>query len=286
VRMLSNFETKRDKLIQIILSGQPQLAENIGSPELLQLRQRISIFARLKPFTPEETVHYVAHRVRSAGYGSDMPLFTKDALALISLCSEGIPRNINNLCFNALSLGFSLQQKPVDRDILRQVIADLDLGPMRRKLSLPPPPEESPAPKPAQISTTNTSSIFAGWLPRVAFAVVALLAVGGVLFENREWLSRTFVSQPAASQAPMAADPPAPLTAAPPVEGSSALPTTAPSASTPIESIQPPPGSSVLPGSPIAVPANAPPTVQPGRSGLALVPKTSNVPAANLATDP
>src|SRR5246500_1700837 len=92
VRMLSNFETARDKLIQIVLAGQPQLADNIGSPELLQLRQRISIFARLKPFTPEETTQYILHRLRVAGYNSDMPLFTKDALALIALSSEGLPR--------------------------------------------------------------------------------------------------------------------------------------------------------------------------------------------------
>ena len=109
VRMLSNFETASDKLIQIVLAGQPQLAENIGSPELVQLRQRVSIFARLNPFTAEETALYVAHRLRVAGYASEMPLFTKDALALIAQASEGIPRNINNLCFNALSLGAALQ---------------------------------------------------------------------------------------------------------------------------------------------------------------------------------
>src|SRR5271170_2623757 len=85
VRMLSNFETARDKLIQIVLAGQPQLAENIGSPELVQLRQRVSIFARLNPLTAEETALYVAHRLRVAGYASsDTPLFTKDALALIA----------------------------------------------------------------------------------------------------------------------------------------------------------------------------------------------------------
>ncbi len=141
VRMLSNFETARDKLIQIVLAGQPQLAENIGSPELLQLRQRVSIFARLKPFSAEETSQYISHRLRIAGYASDMPLFTKDALALIALCSDGIPRNINNLCFNALSLGAALRQRPIDRDIIRQVVADLDIGPLRKKLSPPSQPE-------------------------------------------------------------------------------------------------------------------------------------------------
>ena len=138
VRVLSNFETAQEKLIQIILSGQTQLADNMSSPELVQLRQRISIFARLRPFTPEETAQYIGHRVRVAGYGSDMPLFTRDALALIAQASEGIPRNINNLCFNALSLGCALKQKPIDRDVIRQVIADLDLEPLRKR-SLPAP---------------------------------------------------------------------------------------------------------------------------------------------------
>ena len=88
VRMLSNFETERDKLIQIVLAGQPQLEKNIGSPELVQLRQRVSIFARLKPFTPEETTQYIGHRLRTAGYSFDTALFTKDALAIIAQCQR------------------------------------------------------------------------------------------------------------------------------------------------------------------------------------------------------
>jgi general secretion pathway protein A len=202
VRMLSNFETARDKLIQIILAGQPQLAENIGSPELVQLRQRISIFASLRPFTPEETAAYINHRLRTAGYASDMPLFTKDALALISLCSEGIPRNINNLCFNALSLGSALQQKPIDRDVIRQVIADLDLGPLRKRGHLQlPPVEEISGPKVSAMfsSAEPPPSRFAGWVPRVAIAFVVLLAVAGSLFEGRHWLARSATPQSAAA---------------------------------------------------------------------------------------
>ena len=68
VRMLSNFETSREKLIQIILSGQPQLAEKIASPDLVQLRQRISMFARLDPFSSEATELYIDHRLQAAGY--------------------------------------------------------------------------------------------------------------------------------------------------------------------------------------------------------------------------
>jgi hypothetical protein len=204
VRMLSNFENSRDKLIQIILAGQPQLADNIGSPELLQLRQRISIFARLNSFTPEETALYIQHRLRVAGYNSDMPLFTKDALALITLCSEGIPRNINNLCFNALSLGCALQQKPIDRDIVRQVIADLDFGPWRKRASLPLKTEErvTPAKVLEFSSIANTPSRFAVWPPKIAVAKVAvaaavLLVIGGALFESQRWLGRPAASQPA-----------------------------------------------------------------------------------------
>jgi general secretion pathway protein A len=194
VRMLSNFETARDKLIQIVLAGQPQLAENIGSPELLQLRQRISIFARLQPFTPEETTLYILHRLRVAGYNSDMPLFTKDALALIALCSEGLPRNINNLCFNALSLGSALQQKPIDRDVIRQVIGDLDIGPRRKRGSTPSKPEEKGTEEilefiPADDRTSG------GWFPKIAVAAVVLLAVGLGLIESQRWFGHTGESQ-------------------------------------------------------------------------------------------
>ncbi len=220
VRMLSNFETERDKLIQIILAGQPQLEKNIASPELVQLRQRVSIFARLKPFTPEETTQYIAHRLRTAGYSFDTALFTKDALALIALCSEGIPRNINNLCFNALSLGSALQQKPIDRDILRQVIADLDLGPLRKKFSLPAPAEEKVTSTPAPTPTTTemfwaqeSPSVFAEWLPKVAAALLVVLAIGGAVYAGRQWLGRPAPSHASvgtpASRAPGASEPPA-----------------------------------------------------------------------------
>src|SRR5580658_6906355 len=216
VRMLSNFETERDKLIQIVLAGQPQLEKNIASPELVQLRQRVSIFARLKPFTPEETTQYIGHRLRIAGYSFDTALFTKDALTIIAQCSEGIPRNINNLCFNALSLGSALQQKPIDRDILRQVISDLDLGPLRKKFSLPPPEEEKVTP--ATPTSTEmfwaqeSPSIFAEWLPKVAAALLVVLAIGGAVYAGRQWLghpapSHASVGAPA-SQAPGASEPP------------------------------------------------------------------------------
>ena len=128
LRMLSNFERPGEKLMQIILAGQPQLADKLASPNLVQLRQRISIVARLKPFTREDVNLYVGHRLRVAGYDFEQPLFTPRAGAMIADHSQGIPRNINNLCFNALSLGYALKKKPIDEVVIQEVIDDLDLG--------------------------------------------------------------------------------------------------------------------------------------------------------------
>jgi general secretion pathway protein A len=127
VRMLSNFETSRHKLMQIILAGQPQLAEKLAMPELLQLRQRISIFAHLAPLSASDTVEYIHRRLAVAGHEGKDSLFTREALTLIARHSRGIPRNINNLCFNALSLACALKRKLIDTDIIREVVADLEI---------------------------------------------------------------------------------------------------------------------------------------------------------------
>jgi general secretion pathway protein A len=187
IRMLSNFETAREKLIQIILSGQPQLAEKIGSPDLEQLRQRVSIFACLKPFSREDTQLYIDHRLRVAGYDFESPLFTRNALTLIAEYSDGIPRTINNLCFNSLSLACALQRKPIDSGIVREVIADLNLDRFRNKTAVAARPEEKGQGVPAFLSTAGTPSMSAGWIPKFAFALAVVLALGGVLFASRWW---------------------------------------------------------------------------------------------------
>jgi len=125
VRLLSDFETPQSKLMQIVLAGQPQLADKLTRPGLAQLRQRISIVSRLRPFTPDETVMYINHRLSVAG--TKDTLFTQGALGLIAVQSGGIPRTINNLCFNALSLGFARSQKKIDSMIVREALSDLDL---------------------------------------------------------------------------------------------------------------------------------------------------------------
>jgi len=126
VRLLSNFETNGLKLIQIILAGQPALADKLARPELEQLRQRFATVARLQPFDRNETEQYINHRLSLAG-ANGKQLFSGEALALIAAISKGVPRMINNLCFNALSLGFAMRKKRIDAAIVREVAADLDI---------------------------------------------------------------------------------------------------------------------------------------------------------------
>lgn len=126
VRMLSNFEIPGMKLMQILLAGQPQLADKLASRNLVQLRQRISVLSRLTQFTSGDTAKYVGHRLQVAGYRGK-PLFAADALEIIHSRSDGIPRNINNLCFHALTLGFATGQKTIDASILSEVLEDLDI---------------------------------------------------------------------------------------------------------------------------------------------------------------
>jgi len=192
VRLLSDFETRSAKLMQIVLAGQPQLAEKLARPELIQLRQRISIVSRLQPLTPEETSQYIEHRLRVAGLEGSP--FKRDALALIAERSEGIPRNINNLCFNALTLGYALKKKAIDRSVVEEVLADLELeapepAPSTRRDEVSEPPEtpsryQAPAPP-----TRTRGSGRWGFGAAVAALVIALAGVASISFSDRHtWL--------------------------------------------------------------------------------------------------
>jgi general secretion pathway protein A len=130
VRLLSDFETPQAKLLQIVLSGQPELADKLDRPSLRQLRQRVSLLSTLAPLSREEVERYINHRLRAAGRPNGL-LLTARALERITELSGGIPRNINNICFNALSLGCSLRLKTIDVEVVQQVAADFDLTSVR-----------------------------------------------------------------------------------------------------------------------------------------------------------
>src|SRR2546430_4613036 len=123
VRLLSDFEAPDKKLLQIILAGQPALAQRLARPSLVQLRQRIAVQARLDPLPFDETVRYVQHRLKVAGYQGP-ELFTREALELIAKRSRGIPRLINNLCFNALSLGCAMRRRQIDVVVPSEAVED------------------------------------------------------------------------------------------------------------------------------------------------------------------
>jgi general secretion pathway protein A len=135
IRILSNLETDKEKLLQIILVGQLNLVPLLRSPELRQLDQRISIRYQLKPLTDEETGAYVTHRLAIAT-GARSVVFTPAALKVVYLYSGGIPRLINLLCDRALLGGYSAQTARIDEDLVTIAAEGLDLRPASRdKLS-------------------------------------------------------------------------------------------------------------------------------------------------------
>jgi general secretion pathway protein A len=123
LRMLSNLETSKDKLLQIVLIGQYEFEEILNLYELRQLKQRIVIRSTIVPFTEKESMAYIKHRLtKVASNGS--PVFTRGALKRIVKEAQGIPRYLNILCDNALITGFGYKRKPVNTKIVKEVIAD------------------------------------------------------------------------------------------------------------------------------------------------------------------
>ncbi len=123
VRMLSNLETETEKLIQIVLMGQPELKKKLSLSKLEQLRQRISVFYHLSPLTAKETKEYILHRLKIAS-GSDRKYFTDGVLYLVYGFSKGVPRLVNQICDSALLSGYINEAKMIDEKIMNEVIAD------------------------------------------------------------------------------------------------------------------------------------------------------------------
>jgi general secretion pathway protein A len=123
LRMLSNLETSKDKLIQIVLIGQYEFEEILNLYELRQLKQRIVIRSTIIPLSDKESMAYINHRLEKAAVNGS-PVFTKGALKRIVKEAKGIPRYLNILCDNALITGFGYKKRPVDAKIVDEVITD------------------------------------------------------------------------------------------------------------------------------------------------------------------
>jgi len=126
VRLLANIETNSDRLLSVIIAGQPELAERLNDPSLRQFKQRIALRCQLRPLTRDEVTSYLAGRISAAG-GVGGQVFTREAVAEIHERSGGVPRTVSVIADNALVGGFAADTRPVTAAIVREVCADLDL---------------------------------------------------------------------------------------------------------------------------------------------------------------
>jgi general secretion pathway protein A len=138
IRLLTNLETSQQKLLQIVLMGQPELEMVLDSPELRQLKQRVALRCQLQPLDEQQTRAYVLSRLERAGAPAEPPIFSEDGLNKVFEYSRGIPRIINNLCENSMVSAFSQETRPVTGEIITDVAADF-------RLISPSLPEEVPA---------------------------------------------------------------------------------------------------------------------------------------------
>jgi len=126
LRLLANIETDEEKLLLLVIAGQPELAERLNALELRQLKQRVALRCELRPLTLQETFGYLAGRIRAAG-GVGAQVFTREAVMLIHEQAKGIPRTMNVLADNALVAGFASEQRPVTSALVRDVCRDFDI---------------------------------------------------------------------------------------------------------------------------------------------------------------
>jgi general secretion pathway protein A len=169
VRLLANFETETEKLLPVVLSGQPELADRLEETNLRQLKQRVALRCELQPLGLRETAAYVAGRVAIAG-GEAPRVFTREAVGVIFERSRGIPRTISVLCDNALVTGFAAGVKPVTAEIVLDVCRDFHL----------PAPDVEPAVPEAQAPPVDDATVVAPrGLAQPGANVAGVIAIDG-----------------------------------------------------------------------------------------------------------
>lgn len=129
VRLLVNIETATDKLFQVILAGQPELATRLNQPGLRQIKQRVALRCKLTTLSVSEVAAYVAGRIHVAG-GVAAKVFTREAVMAIHSYSGGVPRVISVICDNAMLAGFAANRRPITSETVEEVCRDFDLQPV------------------------------------------------------------------------------------------------------------------------------------------------------------
>ncbi|HXX18207.1 MAG TPA: AAA family ATPase [Candidatus Acidoferrum sp.] len=150
IRLLTNLETSTEKLLQIVLAGQPELEEKLKLPQLRQLRQRITLRCRTAPLSLDETFGYTAERLRIAGANGE-PIFSKEAIQTVHLYSRGIPRVVNLLCEHSMINAYVDSLRPVPAHLVEEVAREFQLDEIA--------PITSPAPLPAAQRSANTQAL-------------------------------------------------------------------------------------------------------------------------------
>jgi type II secretory pathway predicted ATPase ExeA len=141
VRLLANIESDTDKLLPVVLVGQPELADRLNERSLRQLKQRVALRCRIHPLDLHQTAAYIAHRLTLAG-GDPASVFSRESVIAIYERSRGIPRLINVICDNALLSGFALDRRLIGSDLIAEVGDDFDLTP-----ELPSPVDHAVEPR-------------------------------------------------------------------------------------------------------------------------------------------
>jgi general secretion pathway protein A len=127
IRLLANYETNSEKLLQVILCGQPELRETLNQPQLRQLKQRVSLRCAVLPLAAHEVNKYIRFRLKTAG-AERVDIFTPEAVELIAQVSLGIPRVVNNICDNALLYGYAGGHQTIPAGVIREVVQALDIS--------------------------------------------------------------------------------------------------------------------------------------------------------------
>jgi general secretion pathway protein A len=197
LRLLSNLETAKEKILQIVLSGQPELGQKLSNPILRQLRQRIGINCRLLPLSRDEISEYIRFRLQAAGC-SDLKLFSRDAEDQIYHFSRGIPRLVNVVCDNALVIGYALGRKRIGADVINEAAADL----LSIERSIEEPASEVQSPSLAPPPTAGTTARWRARLGVIGVVVTAILL--GLLSVGRTMLNRRLEEPVAAVPPPFA----------------------------------------------------------------------------------
>ena len=128
IRLLTNLETEDQKLLQILLVGQPELDDKLDSPNLRQLKQRVALRSHLQPLDSKETTGYIHRRLQLAGCSYPSMLFPPETIAAVHQHSQGLPRLINTVCENALIAGYSRQMRSISPEIVDDIARDFRLG--------------------------------------------------------------------------------------------------------------------------------------------------------------